>query len=240
MRLIRTTVLLTALASITHAETVWNGVYTKAQAARGEVAYRAQCSSCHNSDFSGASHVLQGASFMGHWREDNVGSFFQLLKATMPMRAPASLSDRAYLDIVAFILEGNGFPAGKSELTLAKLDSIRIEDKDGPKPVPDFALVKASGCLTRAAKGEWIVDHATPAVRTRIPGEAPAADLKAAATPSGSGVFHFLDLAPYDAKTFRVDERKGHKVEVKGFLIRKNGMEILNLTSVGDISPTCP
>ncbi len=57
---------------------------------------------------------------MDSWREDALNSFFRDVRKTMPRDAPSSLSDAAYLDIVAYILKVNAFPGGKLPLTIMK------------------------------------------------------------------------------------------------------------------------
>jgi hypothetical protein len=161
------------------------------------------------------------------------------MKMTMPRGGPDSLGDRAYLDITAFILQVNGFPAGKTELTVKVLDGIQIEGVDGPKPVPEFALVKTVGCLVREG-AEWRVERASAPLRTREPHDGAAAELKADAGLGGSDVVHFLRLADYDVERFKMLEQLGHKVEAKGFLILKNGGKTLNLTSVATVAGNCP
>ena len=98
--------------------TVWDGVYTAGQAARGKAVYDSHCAACHGSDLSGSSEArpLAGERFMQDWREDNVSSLFTRIQRLMPFDEPATLSDAAYLDSVAYILEFNGFPAGSREL----------------------------------------------------------------------------------------------------------------------------
>ena len=58
--------------------TVWDGVYTAGQAARGKAVYDSHCAACHGSDLSGSSEArpLAGERFMQDWREDNVNSLF--------------------------------------------------------------------------------------------------------------------------------------------------------------------
>ncbi len=221
-------------------KSVWSGVYTAAQAARGDVAYDKSCSlSCHQPRLNGYGGVLIGASFTEHWREDNLGNYFDRIKGTMPRGAPGSLSDPTYVDIIAFILKSNGFPAGNSELTPAVLTKIQIEDKDGPKPVPEFALVKTTGCLEKGSDGVWLLDHAKTASRTRNPEAATGAELKAETGGQGTAVFHFLNLMPYDVTSFKLEMQKGHVVEAKGFLMKKPEGEVLNLTSVTTVAPSC-
>jgi hypothetical protein len=43
----------------------------------------------------------------------------------MPADDPASLEDRRYLDILAYLIQANGFPAGSRELTAAGLPHVR-------------------------------------------------------------------------------------------------------------------
>jgi hypothetical protein len=220
--------------------TVWKGVYSAAQAARGETAYANYCSSCHRADLTGYDGLLVGQRFMEHWREDSVRSFYRLMKMSMPRGAPDSLGDPAYLDIMAFVLQSNGFPEGQSELKLAALDRIQIEGKDGPKPVPEFALVKTVGCLVLNGKGEWMLERASEPRRTRDPRDSSPEELKAAASLIGKDVVHFLNLPNYDVERFHMEAEKGYKVEAKGLLILKDGGKILNLTSVAPVSPGCP
>jgi hypothetical protein len=157
----------------------------------------------------------------------------------MPRGGPNSLGDRAYLEITAFILQVNGFPAGKKELTVPALDGIQIEGKNGPQAVPEFALVKTVGCLVQAGD-EWLVERASAPLRTREPHDGTPTDLKADAAFGGGDVVHFLKLADYDVDRFKMKEQLGHKVEAKGFLILKNGGKTLNLTSVATVAVSCP
>jgi len=217
---------------------VWKGVYTEGQAERGQAEYTNACSGCHQTNLGGYGSVLVGEKFMDHWREDNVGSFYHVMKTTMPRGGPDSLGDRAYLDITAFIFQVNGFPAGKTELTVPALDSIQIEGQDGPKPVPEFALVKTVGCLIHDGT-EWRVERASAPQRTRQPHDAAPVELKADAALGGGEIVHFLRLADYDVERFKMQEQNGHKVEAKGFLILKNGGKTLNLTSVATVASSC-
>jgi mono/diheme cytochrome c family protein len=229
---------LLALWAWAPATTVWKGVYTETQAERGQAQYTNACSGCHQPNLSGYGNLLVGEKFMDHWREDSVGSFYHVMKMTMPRGGPDSLGDPAYLDIMAFILQANGFPAGKTELTVKTLDSIRIEGQDGPKPVPEFALVKTVGCLVHDGP-EWRVERASEPLRTRQPHDGAPEELKADAGLTGSDVVRFLRLADYDVERFKMQEKAGRKVEAKGFLILKNGAKTLNLTSVAAVASDC-
>src|SRR6185295_569107 len=62
------------------ARTVWDGVYTPAQADRGQSGYGWNCKRCHGEDLTASGNVLRGGKFMDHWREDNLKSLFSTLK----------------------------------------------------------------------------------------------------------------------------------------------------------------
>jgi quinoprotein glucose dehydrogenase len=98
--------------------TVSEGVYTEEQAERGKAAYEAQCSSCHLSDLSGQAFApaLVEDMFKSRWQEGNVGDLFLVVKQTMPQDKPASLTDKEYAEIVAYLLKSNQYPAGAQEL----------------------------------------------------------------------------------------------------------------------------
>ena len=69
---------------------------------------------------------LVGVAFAFKWKDDKLRDYFDGLRATMPQDAPDSLSDAAYVDLVAYLLAENGFPPGDSELRLGLLDSVVI------------------------------------------------------------------------------------------------------------------
>jgi mono/diheme cytochrome c family protein len=100
------------------AKTVWNGVYSEAQAKRGEQKYGEYCAKCHGPDLSGADAAppLAGSEFNSGWNDLSVGELFERLRITMPADKPGSVSRQDNADIVAFLLGKNGFPAGDAEL----------------------------------------------------------------------------------------------------------------------------
>ena len=98
--------------------TVWDGVYTEAQAERGEVQYTASCAACHATDLRGdnTSPSLVGQSFAFLWGGSTLGELFGRIQQLMPTDRPNSLAAQTYLDILAYILEANEFPPGDEEL----------------------------------------------------------------------------------------------------------------------------
>src|SRR5215471_9957650 len=88
--------------------TVLDGVYTEAQARRGEAQYQDNCSGCHGETLDGRTMgALRGEKFLDRWREDSLEFLFDHIKSRMPAGAPGSLSEGAYLDILAFMVEAN-------------------------------------------------------------------------------------------------------------------------------------
>jgi len=100
------------------ARTVWDGVFTQAQAERGKATYEQQCAFCHRSDLSGEGFApaLVEDSFLHRWQDGSLGDLFTIVKVTMPQDKPESLTPAQYADIVAFILQANKYPAGPQEL----------------------------------------------------------------------------------------------------------------------------
>ena len=108
------------------ARTVWDGVYTEAQATRGQTQYMRACASCHAADLRGSSTApsLVEESFSFQWADTTVGELFERIRTLMPSDRPNSLSTQTYRDVVAFILQANKFPPGEKELD-ADLDALR-------------------------------------------------------------------------------------------------------------------
>ena len=109
-----------------------DGVYTEAQASRGQAAYKRSCASCHGNALEGsgaATPPLVGPEFTGNWTGQTLDDLFEKMQTTMPADHPGALSRSANADILAYILQANKLPAGKSELTGidAALKLIRFE-----------------------------------------------------------------------------------------------------------------
>lgn len=107
---------------------VWDGVYTEAQARRGEQRYMELCSICHGQDLGGIeeSPSLKLGSFIYNWDGGSVGVLFQRIRKTMPLVEPSSISRKIKADILAYIMEENNFPAGDIELPYRTQDLNQI------------------------------------------------------------------------------------------------------------------
>jgi mono/diheme cytochrome c family protein len=111
---------------------VWEGLYSQSQAARGKEAYLRACASCHLEDLGGHEYAgaLAGYPFQMKWEDASVAEVFGRIR-TMPIGAAGSLTPPEYLDILAYLLQANGYPAGNDELNVAiagqRWPRIRIE-----------------------------------------------------------------------------------------------------------------
>lgn len=97
---------------------VWDGVYTGEQAQRGKTVYSKECASCHGSEMTGgeAAPPLAGDAFLSNWNGLTVGDLFERIRKSMPQDNPGRLSRQQDADVLAYMLNVNGFPAGKAEL----------------------------------------------------------------------------------------------------------------------------
>jgi mono/diheme cytochrome c family protein len=109
--------LIAALSAQT-TKSVWDGVYTEAQAARGAAAFDKECAGCHGAEGAGGSMApaLLGPTFAANYDGQSVGDLFERNRATMPVGKEGGLSAQQVADITAYILQVNRFPAGATEL----------------------------------------------------------------------------------------------------------------------------
>ena len=94
--------------------------YSTAQAVRGEALYREHCVKCHGARLEGAPGApLTGEAFRGRWEDGqhSVDDLLYVVRTQMPYDAPGSLARRDYVDVVTYILQVNGYPAGDGELS---------------------------------------------------------------------------------------------------------------------------
>ena len=112
---------------------VWDGVFTKEQAQRGDAAYQQNCASCHGTSLTGGESAppLTGGEFSSNWFGLTAGDLFERIRTTMPADRPGRINREQNVDILAWILRSNQFPAGKTELERQTevLKQIRIEPK---------------------------------------------------------------------------------------------------------------
>ena len=106
-----------SVATVAQEKTTWDGVYTDAQAARGEKLWGEKCAKCHGPDLSGGdAPSLIGSEFSGNWDDLTLGDLADRLRISMPQDNPQSLSRDQTAELVATILKGNRMPAGQADL----------------------------------------------------------------------------------------------------------------------------
>jgi|SRR5215469_4688863 len=127
----------TAHTASQESHSVWDGVYTQAQAQRGQALYTQQCSSCHGEKLTGKesedSPALTGGDFQSEWTGRTVGDLFRKILRKMPQDNPGKLTPQQSADLVAYILSFNAFPAGKAELP-PQSDALATIHIDAKKP----------------------------------------------------------------------------------------------------------
>ncbi len=228
--------LASAMAGLVNAQTgtpgrtVWDGVYTEAQAARGMMAFGQSCSGCHALAPQGKAPLV-GDAFWKSFAQKSVGDLLEFVSTYMPNGNPGSLTEPTYRDIVALMLKSNGFPAGTTELGGNTTASVQIVRKDGSSELPANALVRVVGCLARAKSGaDWVVTSATSPERA----ERAAAGEEDAKRPLGSRTMALKFVIT------RLDALAGSRVAVSGLLIGEGGVDGINVTAVNRVAPKCP
>jgi mono/diheme cytochrome c family protein len=70
-------------------KSVWDGVYTQAQADRGKQGYAEQCASCHGPELTGGemAPALAGGEFLAGWDGLTVGDLFERIRISMPQNS---------------------------------------------------------------------------------------------------------------------------------------------------------
>jgi len=107
--------------------TATGGVYTTAQANRGEAVYQKRCASCHGAALGGnAGPPLAGQDFLAIWNNQPVSDLFDKIHNTMPLDNPGTLTNPEVADVVAHILQTNKLPAGTAELTATNTARISL------------------------------------------------------------------------------------------------------------------
>jgi quinoprotein glucose dehydrogenase len=214
------------------ARSVWDGIYTDAQAQRGRGFYAEHCASCHGANLEGAEHrALKGDRFWASWQDTTVDHVLSYVSTNMPHSEDGSLKGtlgaRVYADIVAHILNANQFPAGAVELNDASVAGVRITRKDGSGELPAGSLAHVVGCLEKGTGRNWkLVKGSRP---TRVV-EGQAID-RSAALGDREYALMFV-LTP-------LDKFVGHRMSVRASLMGEGGAQGLNVTTIESVSATC-
>jgi S-disulfanyl-L-cysteine oxidoreductase SoxD len=209
--------------------TVWDGVYTDAQADRAAGIFSQSCERCHTLTSQGT-RPLSGDKFWEGYTQKTVGDLLNFVKTNMPNGQGGTLPATTYNDRVALILKSNGFPAGTTEVTPETVANVQIIPKDGPGELPTNTLVRIVGCLAPKSGSDWTLTNAT--VPQRI--EKTGADPEDATRPLGDRTMTLKFVLN------RLDNFVGQRMSVTGILIGAGGVNGVNVATVNRVADACP
>jgi mono/diheme cytochrome c family protein len=208
--------------------TVWDGVYTDAQATRATGVFGASCAGCHTLTPDG-NRPLSGDRFWQSNTQKPVVDLLNYISKNMPNGNGGSLSQESYNDLTALILRSNGLPAGATELSPQSIAGVQIIPKDGPGELPANTLVRVVGCLAKSG-AEWTLTNATRPVRT----DKTQSDPADATVALGSGTMALKFVLT------KLDTFVGQRMSVAGMLIGAGGAGGINVAVVNRVGETCP
>ena len=110
-----------------------DGVYTKAQADGAKAQFDKICAECHPFTVAEKKKIkdipLGDEPFFENWEGRALSEIVTTVVLTMPNDGSAVVSDEEALDLVAYILQKNGFPAGSSPLTTTTASAVVARPK---------------------------------------------------------------------------------------------------------------
>lgn len=121
-------------------------LYTRSQARQGASAFEWKCASCHGHHLEGGvGPALEGPIFASAKSGFTIQQVYEFLSVEMPAYAPGSLTRAQYLDITAFLLQQNGYPAGSRALTdrIASQSTVPLLFQAAAKASPRVAKSRA-------------------------------------------------------------------------------------------------
>jgi hypothetical protein len=172
---------------------------------------------------------------MVKWEMSSVERLFHKIRDTMPEAASGNVTDAQKLDVVAFILQQNGYPAGTIELTDVKsaLAAIRMMPRGGAAPPRSGALVESVGCLKEGPGSGWtLVQGTDPQVTSRDP-VSDAEKMTLAAASPGTHSIELLSVYPRPAELI------DNTVLVKGLFVNRPAGLRINVTSMELVRLKC-
>jgi len=114
---------ITCTLAAQNGRTVRDGVFSRAQVARGARVFESICTNCHEiAEFVGADAYLEEVEGKPLWET------FDFISTKMPDDDPGSLSLDEYAAVLAYIFSVYGLPSGDAELAVDQesLEAIKI------------------------------------------------------------------------------------------------------------------
>ena len=209
--------------------TVWDGVYTDAQAERATATFSSTCSRCHTLTADG-NRPLSGDKFWEGFTQKSVADLLGFVSKNMPNGQGGTLPAATYNDLVALILKSNGFPAGTTELAPESITNVQIIPKDGPGELPANTLVRIVGCLAPKSGSDWTLTSATDPERIE----------KTVVGPEDATRALGSRTTPLKFVLSRLDQHVGKRMSVTGLLLGKGGVDGINVSTVNRVGEACP
>jgi S-disulfanyl-L-cysteine oxidoreductase SoxD len=101
-------------------KTTKDKVFSKEQAARGAEMYARSCDRCHDpakvAPGKKPGPQTIGPKFLENWQDKTLGELYGTIFNTMPGDGVLILTADQTIDLVAYLLQANGFPAGEAPL----------------------------------------------------------------------------------------------------------------------------
>ena len=114
-------------------KTTRDKIYSKEQAARGAALFGMTCAPCHDAakktpdKTPGPPLVGTGSMFVENWKDHTIGEIFTTILTTMPNDGSVVLTENDTADLVAHLLQSNGYPDGPEALKFdAAAKTIKI------------------------------------------------------------------------------------------------------------------
>lgn len=113
-------------------KSVWEGVFSAAQAEAAKSTFDRSCSPCHGAGLTGTpgGPPLKGGDFAYSFGDKSVAELVEFIRSRMPLEAPDSLTPQQATALAAYILRGNGFPVGNEALSAEFDDQANIIIKE--------------------------------------------------------------------------------------------------------------
>ena len=111
---------------------ILDGAFTAEQASRGAALYDRHCQPCHREDMQGdglLTPAMGGRAFGNRWSGDTLATVLRFIGGIMPFDAAGTLDAQTYADVLAYVLQFSGYPAGNDEIPAdaTALQSIAVE-----------------------------------------------------------------------------------------------------------------
>ncbi|HYN10408.1 MAG TPA: cytochrome c [Vicinamibacterales bacterium] len=106
----------------TPTRTTRDKVYSKEQAAKGAAQFGTVCAACHDpakktpDKTPGPPLVGKESMFVGNWKDHTIGEIYTTILTTMPNDGSVVLTESDTADLVAYLLQANGYPEGPDPL----------------------------------------------------------------------------------------------------------------------------